>query len=231
LARSGLTTLEGRERASNAPGTGERVPAGQARRQATRERVLAAARDLFDEVGYTETTIRMVAQRASVSVGSVFTSFASKAHLLHHVMENRLEALYGELEQVIPHLRGPTVDRLRSIMAVHYGFETRRLRLFLAHVGAAYLWEPGDPAMLLGRNPRLRAMVLEVLAGGIARGEVREDAHFDVFIDCMLATYLWNYRLARQENVDTAALIATMDRQIGVLFEGIAAKTAISAGT
>ena len=43
---------------------------------ATREKVLVAARDLFNEVGYEETTIRAIAERAGVSVGSVFTTFA-----------------------------------------------------------------------------------------------------------------------------------------------------------
>jgi AcrR family transcriptional regulator len=198
----------------------------QTRREATRERVLAAARDLFDEAGYAATTIRMVAQRAGVSVGSVFTGFAGKAELLNQVMQDRLDALYGELEQVIPHLRGPTVDRLRSIMAVHYGFETRRVRLFTAYIGAAYQWEAGQPMVLLGRNPRLRSMLHDVLAAGVERGEVRADAEFPVFIDCMLATYLWNYRLAVQEGADVEALIAAMDRQIGVIFEGVAARTA-----
>ena len=76
----------------------------------------------------------MVAERAGVSVGSVFTTFAGKAELLSQVMADRVEALQAEIERVAPHLRGPTVDRLRSIMAVHYGFETRRLRLFVAYV-------------------------------------------------------------------------------------------------
>ena len=93
--------------------------ARQERKEATRARVLAAARGLFDEVGYEAATIRMVAQRAGVSVGSVFTTFIGKAHLLSQVMADRVEALQAELEKVVPHLRGPAVDRLRSIMAVH----------------------------------------------------------------------------------------------------------------
>ena len=89
-------------------------------KQATRRRVLAAARDLFDEVGFEEATIRMIAQRAGVSVGSVFTTFAGKIEILSHVMNDRLEGMYAELDRVVPHLRGHTADRLRSIMAVHY---------------------------------------------------------------------------------------------------------------
>ena len=199
--------------------------ARQERKQATRARVLAAARDLFDEIGYEETTIRMVAQRAEVSVGSVFTTFAGKAELLSQVMGDRVEALQAELEQVTPHLRGPTVDRLRSIMAVHYGFETRKLRLFVAYVAASFTWSRGDGVTPIGRNARFRGMLAEALAGGVARGEVRPDVEPELFIDTLLAAYIWNYRRAAQDGADAPALIAEMDRQIGLLFDGVAVRS------
>ena len=55
-------------------------------KQATRGRVLAAARDLFDAAGFEATTTRQIADRAGVAVGSVFTTFASKAEILSQVM-------------------------------------------------------------------------------------------------------------------------------------------------
>jgi AcrR family transcriptional regulator len=185
--------------------------------------VLGAARDLFQEAGYEETTIRMIAQRADVSVGSVFTTFAGKAEILSQVMTERLEGLYAELNQVMPHLRGPTVDRLRSIMAVHYGVETRRVRLFVAYIGASFSWVPGEGVVPIGYNVRLQGMLRDILLGGIARGDVRADADIPAFLDLLLAAYVWNYRHASQEAEDAASLIARMDRQIGLLFEGVAA--------
>ena len=186
--------------------------------------MLAAARDLFQEIGYDEATIRMVAELAGVSVGSVFTTFSGKAEILSQVMDDRLDGLYAELDQLVPHLRGPTVDRLRSIMAVHYGFETRRLRLFVAYISASYGWSPGEGVIPLGRNVRFQAMLRDTLRGGIERGEVRPDADIQTFIDVLLAAYIWNYRRASHEDADAQALIAQMDRQIGLLFEGVVAR-------
>lgn len=202
----------------------------QTRKQATRERVLAAARDLFEEVGYDAATIRAVATKAGVSVGSVFTSFAGKAELLSQVMQDRLSALYAELEQVTPHLRGPTVDRLRSIMAVHYGFEARRLRLFIVYIGASFQWELGQSVVPLGRNDQLKAMLRDVLARGVERGEVRADADTECFIDVLLAAYMWNYRLAQQDGANASEMIEAMDRQIGLLFDGVA-RSPVRVGT
>lgn len=175
-------------------------------------------------MGYEATTIRMVAERAGVSVGSVFTTFSGKAELLSQVMQDRLELLYAELEQVAAHLRGPTVDRLRSIMAVHYGFETRRVRLFVVYIGASFLWKVGKSVIPMGRNQRLRAMLADTLTRGVALGEVRADVEIEVFLDTVMAAYIWNYRLAPQEGADAEAMIAAMDRQIGLLFDGVSAR-------
>ncbi len=194
----------------------------QLAKQATRERVLAAARDLFDEVGYEEATIRMIAERAGVSVGSVFTTFAGKTEILSQVMTDRLEGLYGELNRVVPVLRGSTVDRLRSIMAVHYSFETRRARLFTAYIAASYGWTGDQGVVPLGQNAHLKGMLAQTLLAGVERGEVREGVDVETFIDTLLAAYIWNYRLASHENADAARLTETMDRQIGLLFEGVA---------
>jgi AcrR family transcriptional regulator len=192
------------------------------RKQATRTRVLSAASELFDEVGFDAATIRAIARRATVSVGSVFTTFSGKTEIFHHVMEARLDALYAELERIIPHLRGSTADRLRSIMAVHYGFETRRIRLFVAYI-AAMFGAAATGQTPPGRNPRLRAMLTDVLREGQARGEVRPDADLDLFVDTMVAAYFWNYREAAFDGDDAARMTALMDRQIGLLFDGVAA--------
>lgn len=194
------------------------------RKQATRERVLEAARDLFDEVGYEDAAIREIARRAGVSIGSVFTTFGGKADLLAAVMNDRLESLCGELDRLIPHLRGSTADRLRSIMALHYGFETRRLRLFVAYIGASYGWSATEGSTPLGHNERLRGMLTDTLRQGIARGDVRPNADLDTCVDIIVATYVWNYRQAQDANTSTDDLIALMDRQIGLLFEGVSAR-------
>lgn len=194
-----------------------------ARKQATRERVLAAARNLFVEVGYDAATVRMIAERAGVAIGSVFTTFASKREILREVMEERLQRLYAELDLVAPHLRGATIDRLRSIMAVHYEFEMQRPRLFTAYVAASFDWSDAAGLPLFGSNQRLRAMIRDLLENGVATGEVRPEADLELFIEILVSTYGFNYRRAAQEGHTAADLIARMDRQIEVMFEGVSA--------
>jgi AcrR family transcriptional regulator len=186
-------------------------------KQATREKVLEAARDLFNDTGYDETTIRAIAERAGVSVGSVFTTFASKAEVLSHVMDARLGDLYAEFDRVVPFLRGSTADRLCSIFAIHYEFETRRVKLFLAHIAASYSPSQDPGITPFGRNERLTRMLHDALQGGIERGDVRADLDPHLAIEVLKASYAWNYRVAACRQAPASELSAMMDAQIAFI--------------
>ncbi|PZQ63851.1 MAG: TetR family transcriptional regulator [Phenylobacterium zucineum] len=194
----------------------------QSQKEATRQRVLAAARELFDTHGYQGTTIREIARHAGVAVGSVFTTFASKGEILSEVMQARLDALYAELDRVMPHLRGSTADRLRTMFAIHFEFEARHVRLFLSHIAAAYDWTLPPGARPFGRTPRLQEIIGEVLQKGIAQGDVRPDVDLQEVVDLLMAVYGWTYRLVAASGADTKALIGVMDRQIGLIADGFA---------
>ncbi len=198
----------------------------KSQKEATRQRVLDAARDLFETQGYEETTVREIARRAEVAVGSVFTTFASKGDILSQVMADRLEELYAELDRVAPHLRGNVADRLRSLFAIHFAFETRRTKLFLAHIAAAYDWTLGPSTRPYGKNPRLRQVIKDCLAEGVARGEIGADQDLDLIVDALMGVYAWTYRLAAWEGADAEEMSAVFDRQVGLLAQGFAPRVA-----
>jgi AcrR family transcriptional regulator len=192
----------------------------KSQKEATRQRVLDAARDLFETQGYEETTVREIARKAEVSVGSVFTTFSSKSDILSQVMTDRLDALYAELDRVTPSLRGSTADRLRSMFAIHFAFETRRTKLFLAHIAAAYDWRLGPATRPYGKTPRLRLIIRDCLTDGVARGDVGPEVDLDLIVDALMAIYAWTYRLAAWEGADAVAMSAVFDRQVGLIADG-----------
>jgi len=192
----------------------------KSQKEATRQRVLDAARDLFETQGYEETTVREIARRAEVAVGSVFTTFASKGDILSQVMADRLDELYAELDRVIPHLRGGVADRLRSLFAIHFAFETRRTKLFLAHIAAAFDWTLSPSTRPYGRNPRLRQVIRDCLIEGVNRGEISAQLDLEALLDALMGIYARTYRLAAWEGADADQMSAVFDRQIGLLAEG-----------
>ncbi len=196
-------------------------------KQATRGKVLRAARDLFDEIGYEPATIRAIAQRAGVSVGSVFTTFTSKADILSQVVLERMQTLHAELEGVTPHLRGTVADRLSSLMSIHYGFQMKRANLYLAYMGASFSPDREPGFVGFGDNPGLRAQVRAILQAGVERGELRAEADLDFVLDTVLALYGFNY-LRVADRTDAEALTAVIDRQVKLLFDGLTPRAGVN---
>ena len=64
--------------------------------EATRGRILAAARQLFSDRGSGSTSMRMIASEARVSVAMAHHYFGSKADLYHACVEG----MYGELREL-----------------------------------------------------------------------------------------------------------------------------------
>lgn len=192
----------------------------KAQKEATRQRVIEAARELFEAKGYQETTIREIARQAGVAVGSVFTNFSSKGDVLSQVMANRLDALYAELDRVIPHLRGSTADRICTLFSIHYAFESSRTRLFLAHIAASFDWSLTTESRPYGRTPRLKQMVRDCITDGVVRGDVDSAADPDLIVDALMAFYAWTYRLAAWEGASAETMSAAFDKQVRLIADG-----------
>lgn len=188
-------------------------------KQATREKVLEAARDLFNDTGYEETTIRAIAERAGVSVGSVFTTFKSKREVLSHILHERLDGLHGELHHVASQLRGSTVDRLRSIFAIHFAYVSHHPSLFLAYVASTFDGA-GEESEEQRQDSRLWKILHGCLEDGRTRGEVCPHVDITLVTDLLLAAYVWTYRLVARERADIEALSQVMDRHIGLIADG-----------
>ena len=62
--------------------------AGEVTRRETRRRLLAAAKTEFAERGYTAATVIRIAERADVSVQTLYSNWGNKRNLLRAVMES-----------------------------------------------------------------------------------------------------------------------------------------------
>ena len=82
------------------------------------------------------------------------------------------------------------------MFAIHFSFEVRHTRLFLAHIAAAYDWTLPGAATPMGRNQRLQGIIRECLEKGVAEGDVCAQADRQEVIDLLMAAYAWVYRAA-----------------------------------
>jgi AcrR family transcriptional regulator len=86
-------------------------------REATRERILQAARTLFGEQGYEQVTVRMISAAADVNIALVGRYFGSKAGLFGAVLEGEptMGALFeGDRAELPRRLAEYAAERMRQ---------------------------------------------------------------------------------------------------------------------
>ena len=148
----------------------------EARRAATRERIVAAALEQVAEGGYGSAGVQAVAARAGVAVGTVYRHFPSKGDLFAEAFRR---ASQRELDVVIEVSAADFGSARERIAAAVEAFCRRALAgPVLAY---ALLAEPVDPAV---EAERLRFRIgyrdafAHVLAQGVSEGELRpHDTH------------------------------------------------------
>lgn len=93
-------------------------------------RIERAARELFAELGYEETTTRAIAERAEIAAGTLFTYFPEKRALLLHLMRSDIdEALEGAFETMPAVPPADPVDALVHLFGAIYRAYERDERL------------------------------------------------------------------------------------------------------
>jgi len=102
--------------------------AGEATRRETRRRLLVAARAEFAERGYAAATVIRIAERADVSVQSLYSNWGNKRNLLRAVMES---AVTGDVD--IPLVSGQPPAMLVAALDPGDAKDPRRLLAHLSH--------------------------------------------------------------------------------------------------
>ena len=100
----------------------------------TRERLRAAALDLFVQKGVAETTTRELAALAGVAEGTIYRHYASKADLVHELFEDHYFRFGGELDRIRAETAGGVRAKLgamTSFMASLYDSDPTLYRFLL----------------------------------------------------------------------------------------------------
>jgi len=93
-------------------------------KQATRDRLLFAARALFADGGYEGTSIRQIASRAKCNLSLIQYYFGSKEGLLREVLGSNVSVVRRELESALDQTL-PVEDGLRTFVRFLVGFVDR----------------------------------------------------------------------------------------------------------
>lgn len=129
----------------------------------TRERLVAAAAELFWGRGYEATALADVLAEAGANGGSLYHYFGTKENLLLAVLDRRMEQLETEIFEPVRRLHDDPVERVFGVLEFY--------RRFLEECGLARGCPIGNLALELGdTHPRVRerlARLFDAWADGI----------------------------------------------------------------
>jgi AcrR family transcriptional regulator len=87
------------------------------KKKEARERILAAAEWFFiTQNSYDETTIREIADKADVGIGSVYNHFRTKAHILIELVKRHIRSLQLRMDKAIPE-SGTGLEKIKALLA------------------------------------------------------------------------------------------------------------------
>jgi len=188
-------------------------------KQRTRERVLAAARQLFSERGYEGATIRDIAQAAGMSTGAVFASFADKSELFEEILTADYEVIYAQMTQASRNAK--TIDEaLLGLFAIGYGFHVEQLPLLRASIAVS--WTRSEAAERRARADikHIFRLIADALQRGIDQGQLKADIDGKLLAEMTWDVYVANYRRAVYDGWSVEALLARLSDQLKVIFAG-----------
>jgi AcrR family transcriptional regulator len=192
--------------------------------------VIEASRALFEEIGYQETPVRAIAQRAGVSVGGVFTTFEGKAGILSHIVSEHRTVLIDEIAAAVSTLRGKTEDRLKAVIAMAHRAEFPRLRTVTAYIGASYGWSKTLEEEHRALHRKLSETMLAILADGVKDGEIAHETDLEMLFEMLSSIYQRNYRTALHAGFTIEQLDERIARQLPILLNGVRPQVSFSSG-
>lgn len=92
----------------------------QARSNVTVDAILQAAIQVLVAVGKEKLTTTLVAQRAGVSVGTLYQYFPNKSSLLQAALKRHMAAVSGTIDEASRTLRGHSIFEMASTLAIAY---------------------------------------------------------------------------------------------------------------
>jgi TetR/AcrR family fatty acid metabolism transcriptional regulator len=177
------------------------------RMQDRRDSILDAARDAFARAGFEGTSIADIARRAGVSDGLVYRYFTSKRDLLNAVLTAFYERTMVDLESIAAR-EAPFETRFHDLVRRHIeGFviDTDLCRLFISEVRTASDYQGSAVQQL---NRRYTSILVRVIQGGIASGDVRPDIDIRLVRDVIFGAIehrAWAAVTGRPLDVDATA--------------------------
>jgi AcrR family transcriptional regulator len=192
-------------------------------RQDKRERIVAAARQLFARKGYEATTTSEIAAEAGVATGTLFLYAPTKDDLLVLVFREDMTAVIERAYQALPS-RGRTLGRLLRFFGAQLDYYEHDAALGRALVRQQAFVADAERRAELTAMVRLALERTErILRRGAEAGELREDAALGDAARALFAIYFMQLGNTMSGYTGGERCRRNLERQFRVVLSGLAA--------
>jgi len=189
-------------------------------KEETRRRILAAARELFDDRGYEQTTTREIAARAGIAAGTLFNYYREKRELAQELFQRELDAVVEQAFDGSPG-GGPLVDELMQVFTrlyAHYQCDPERARVYLREL--TFPPREGKVRFMLW-NTRFLQRLGQIIEHAQRRGELRADLVPFLAAEQAFAIYFFVLLAWLHGAVPVALRDTQLREQLGLMVRGI----------
>lgn len=193
------------------------------RRNTKRDVRREATREVFLSEGYQGATIKMIADRAGVSAGTVLNAEPSKAALLMAIMRGHFEGVAETLGNLESALSGRAGDRLSALLQLMMDAHLRQIELISAAIGHSWLvqdepYQRAFDSMDFAWEPVRRA-----LAAGVEAGEFRRDLDQRAAFGAIVDLFMGSLRECRRHDGEDPH--AALTARLPLLVQGMATRS------
>lgn len=188
-------------------------------------RIQQAAHELFLRHGYDNTTMREIASRAEVALGTLFLYASNKRDLLFLIANETMEGVVDEATSLVRSRRG-VVHNLTLIAGAHFRTFGRRPELFRLVLRELLFYDTGDQGQRAVRNrARLLGLIRSVVIGGVDAGEVATGTDPDLLARLFFAILQAEIRIwIAAEKRDLGSGLAAFWAAVSLVLNGVSVK-------
>jgi AcrR family transcriptional regulator len=149
--------------------------------RSVRERILAAAVQLFAQYGYHAATMRDIARISGIQAASIYYHYASKQALLVEIMDTHMRGLNATLQRIVQ-ASTPVQQRLHEAIANHIRLHTTYKAEFFIIDTEIRALEDEQRSAILALRDQYESMLQSLLGEGMEQRIFRQ-------VDIKVASY------------------------------------------
>jgi AcrR family transcriptional regulator len=140
-----------------------------------RQELLAIAGRQFAEKGFTNTTVRDIADAAGILSGSLYHHFPSKESMVDELLRSFQDELFGQYDEILASDDDARTKLERAVRVSFEAIENHPAEVAIFQNDADHLGRLDGFGYLADRNAQSRQVWITLLEEGVASGVLRPD--------------------------------------------------------